>query len=97
MLFTLNILINICCHLLHAILQEALQLLSFELVYFQLAIGLMAGSLASCFNIPFDVAKSRIQGPQPQTASSAWTQEPIHEITYRQTVLTMSRIHKQEG
>ena len=29
------------------------------------AIGLAAGTFASCFNIPFDVAKSRIQGPQP--------------------------------
>ena len=29
-------------------------------------IGFTAGTLASCCNIPFDVAKSRIQGPQPE-------------------------------
>ena len=57
----------------------------------------MAGSLGCCFNIPFDVAKSRIQGPQPQIASSAWTQEPIRQITYKQTIITILKIYKQEG
>ncbi|XP_026752611.2 mitochondrial 2-oxodicarboxylate carrier [Galleria mellonella] len=31
----------------------------------KVAIGFTAGVLGSCVNIPFDVAKSRIQGPQP--------------------------------
>lgn len=59
--------------------------------------GLIAGTIASCVNIPFDVAKSRIQGPQPQVASSAWTHEPIRKITYRQTVTSMIKIYKDEG
>ena len=59
--------------------------------------GLIAGTTASCVNIPFDVAKSRIQGPQPQIASSAWSHEPIRKITYRQTLATMIKIFKNEG
>uniref|UniRef100_A0A1I7XRC6 Mitochondrial 2-oxodicarboxylate carrier n=1 Tax=Heterorhabditis bacteriophora TaxID=37862 RepID=A0A1I7XRC6_HETBA len=31
----------------------------------RIVLGFTAGSLASIFNIPFDVVKSRIQGPQP--------------------------------
>ncbi|XP_026330757.1 mitochondrial 2-oxodicarboxylate carrier isoform X2 [Hyposmocoma kahamanoa] len=31
----------------------------------KVAIGFTSGVLGSCVNIPFDVAKSRIQGPQP--------------------------------
>eukprot|EP00105_Crassostrea_gigas_P000152 XP_011411870.1 PREDICTED: mitochondrial 2-oxodicarboxylate carrier-like [Crassostrea gigas] len=31
----------------------------------KLLIGFVSGTIASCVNIPFDVAKSRIQGPQP--------------------------------
>jgi len=30
-----------------------------------MGLGFFAGSLASVVNIPYDVAKSRIQGPQP--------------------------------
>ena len=29
-------------------------------------IGVIASTLGCCFSIPFDVAKSRIQGPQPE-------------------------------
>lgn len=32
----------------------------------KVAIGFVSGTLGSVINIPFDVAKSRIQGPQPQ-------------------------------
>uniref|UniRef100_A0A915EM02 Mitochondrial 2-oxodicarboxylate carrier n=1 Tax=Ditylenchus dipsaci TaxID=166011 RepID=A0A915EM02_9BILA len=35
-------------------------------VAIRLFMGFVAGTLASITNIPFDVAKSRIQGPQPQ-------------------------------
>ncbi|KAJ8670737.1 hypothetical protein QAD02_001996 [Eretmocerus hayati] len=46
-------------------------------------IGFISGSLASCLNIPFDVAKSRIQGPDGHK--------------YRGTWKTMIAIHKSEG
>jgi len=59
--------------------------------------GLIAGTIASCFNIPFDVAKSRIQGPQPQVASDIKTHDPIRKTTYRQTFVTMIQIYKNEG
>lgn len=32
----------------------------------KVAIGFVSGTLGSVINIPFDVAKSRIQGPQPK-------------------------------
>ena len=69
----------------------------FAFFILQFAFGLVAGSIASCFNIPFDVAKSRIQGPQPQIASDISTREPIRKITYRQTFVTMIQIYKNEG
>lgn len=34
-------------------------------VGYRLFLGFIAGTIASIANIPFDVAKSRIQGPQP--------------------------------
>ena len=49
-------------------------------------IGLTAGTLASCFNIPFDVAKSRIQGPQP-------TEGRMYEGTAR----TIMQVYRNEG
>ena len=51
------------------------------------AIGLVGGSLASTFNIPFDVAKSRIQGPQPIPG----------QIKYKGTLRTIATVYKEEG
>ncbi|CAH1792224.1 unnamed protein product [Owenia fusiformis] len=50
-------------------------------------IGLAAGSLASVMNIPFDVAKSRIQGPQPVPG----------QIKYRYCFKTIAMIYREEG
>lgn len=50
-------------------------------------IGLIAGTLASCINIPFDVAKSRIQGPQPVPG----------QVKYRSCFATMLTIYREEG
>ncbi|XP_033637984.1 mitochondrial 2-oxodicarboxylate carrier-like [Asterias rubens] len=51
------------------------------------AIGLCAGTLASTINIPFDVAKSRIQGPQPVPG----------EVKYRTCFKTMKTVYAEEG
>ncbi|KAM6960930.1 mitochondrial 2-oxodicarboxylate carrier [Aplochiton taeniatus] len=51
------------------------------------AIGLVSGTISSCVNIPFDVAKSRIQGPQPVQG----------EIKYRSCFQTMGLIYREEG
>ncbi|XP_069494519.1 mitochondrial 2-oxodicarboxylate carrier isoform X2 [Ambystoma mexicanum] len=51
------------------------------------AIGLASGTLASVVNIPFDVAKSRIQGPQPVPG----------EIKYRTCWKTMGTVYTEEG
>ncbi|XP_077179265.1 mitochondrial 2-oxodicarboxylate carrier isoform X1 [Paroedura picta] len=50
-------------------------------------IGLVSGTIASIINIPFDVAKSRIQGPQPVPG----------EIKYRTCFKTMAMVFKEEG
>lgn len=50
-------------------------------------IGLASGILASVMNIPFDVAKSRIQGPQPVPG----------EIKYRYCFATLATVYKEEG
>ncbi|KAL8604797.1 hypothetical protein ACOMHN_028425 [Nucella lapillus] len=50
-------------------------------------IGLCAGTIASVVNIPFDVAKSRIQGPQPVAG----------EIKYRTCFQTMTLVYREEG
>lgn len=50
-------------------------------------IGLTAGVLGSCINIPFDVAKSRIQGPQPVPG----------QIKYRTCFATIKTVYKEEG
>ncbi|KAK3091986.1 hypothetical protein FSP39_024259 [Pinctada imbricata] len=50
-------------------------------------IGLIAGTTASCINIPFDVAKSRIQGPQPVPG----------EIKYRKCFQTIALVYREEG
>ncbi|XP_002734044.1 mitochondrial 2-oxodicarboxylate carrier-like [Saccoglossus kowalevskii] len=51
------------------------------------AIGLVSGTLATMINIPFDVAKSRIQGPQPVPG----------EVKYRACFKTMATIYREEG
>lgn len=51
------------------------------------AIGLVSGTISSCVNIPFDVAKSRIQGPQPVPG----------EIKYRTCFQTMALVYREEG
>lgn len=51
------------------------------------AIGLVSGTISSCVNIPFDVAKSRIQGPQPVAG----------QIKYRTCFQTMALVYREEG
>lgn len=53
----------------------------------KVAIGLASGTISSCVNIPFDVAKSRIQGPQPVPG----------EIKYRSCFQTMGLVYREEG
>ncbi|XP_078418934.1 mitochondrial 2-oxodicarboxylate carrier isoform X3 [Cetorhinus maximus] len=53
----------------------------------KLGIGLLSGTIASCVNIPFDVAKSRIQGPQPKPGV----------IKYRTCFSTIKTIYREEG
>lgn len=53
----------------------------------KVGIGFVSGTLASCVNIPFDVAKSRIQGPQPVAG----------EIKYRTTLGSMAIVYREEG
>ncbi|XP_061467661.1 mitochondrial 2-oxodicarboxylate carrier isoform X1 [Rhineura floridana] len=50
-------------------------------------IGLVSGTIASIVNIPFDVAKSRIQGPQPVPG----------KIKYKTCFKTMATVYKEEG
>nr|CAD2175888.1 unnamed protein product [Meloidogyne enterolobii] len=56
-------------------------------VLLKLGLGFISGSIASIANIPFDVAKSRIQGPQPKGKSR----------TYITTWQTISLIKREEG
>jgi len=49
-------------------------------------IGFTAGTLACFVNIPFDVAKSRIQGPQP-----------VAGIMYKGTFRSIFRVYREEG
>ena len=51
------------------------------------SIGLCSGILGSVINIPFDVAKSRIQGPQPVPG----------QIKYRTCFATIVTVYKEEG
>ncbi|XP_064602462.1 mitochondrial 2-oxodicarboxylate carrier-like [Liolophura sinensis] len=51
------------------------------------AIGLTGGIMASCVNIPFDVAKSRIQGPQPVPG----------QIKYKTCFRTIAIVYREEG
>lgn len=53
----------------------------------KVGIGFTAGTLGSIVNIPFDVAKSRIQGPQPVKG----------EVKYRTTFGSMATVYREEG
>ncbi|XP_030564431.1 mitochondrial 2-oxodicarboxylate carrier [Drosophila novamexicana] len=53
----------------------------------KVTIGFLAGTLACFVNIPFDVAKSRIQGPQPVA----------NQIKYRGTLSSIATVYKEEG
>lgn len=50
-------------------------------------VGFVAGVLGSTLNIPFDVAKSRIQGPQPDPAKPK----------YSSTFGAISIVYREEG
>ncbi|XP_075545419.1 mitochondrial 2-oxodicarboxylate carrier [Dermacentor variabilis] len=54
----------------------------------RLATGFVAGTGASMMNIPFDVAKSRIQGPQPG---------PPGTIKYRTCLQSVRTVYVEEG
>ena len=47
----------------------------------------VSGALACFFNIPFDVAKSRIQGPQPIPG----------QVKYHGTLRTLALVYREEG
>lgn len=53
----------------------------------RVSIGFVSGTLGSCVNIPFDVAKSRIQGPQPVPGI----------IKYKSTFGTIICVYQEEG
>lgn len=53
----------------------------------KVAIGFASGTLGSVVNIPFDVAKSRIQGPQPQAGV----------VKYKSTFPTIVTVYREEG
>ena len=53
----------------------------------QVGLGLTAGTLGCCVNIPFDVAKSRIQGPQPEQGRTK----------YRGTARAILTVYREEG
>ncbi|XP_055904782.1 mitochondrial 2-oxodicarboxylate carrier [Eupeodes corollae] len=53
----------------------------------KVAIGFTSGTIACFINIPFDVAKSRIQGPQPQAGV----------IKYKSTFGSILTVYREEG
>ena len=50
-------------------------------------IGFTGGTIASFVNIPFDVAKSRIQGPQPVPG----------EVKYNGCLRSIGIVYREEG
>ncbi len=56
-------------------------------IFRRVIIGFISGTLGSCLNIPFDVAKSRIQGPQPVPGV----------IKYKSTFGTILCVYQEEG
>ena len=53
----------------------------------KVGLGLTAGTLGCCINIPFDVAKSRIQGPQTEEG----------KVKYRGTARVILTVYMEEG
>jgi len=53
----------------------------------KVGLGLTAGTLGCCVNIPFDVAKSRIQGPQPVPGV----------VKYQGTARVIAMVYREEG
>ncbi|KFB53118.1 AGAP002939-PA-like protein [Anopheles sinensis] len=53
----------------------------------KVGIGFVSGTLGSIVNIPFDVAKSRIQGPQPVPG----------QVKYRTTFGSIATVAREEG
>uniref|UniRef100_A0A1Q3FD98 Mitochondrial 2-oxodicarboxylate carrier n=1 Tax=Culex tarsalis TaxID=7177 RepID=A0A1Q3FD98_CULTA len=53
----------------------------------KVSIGFVSGTLGSIVNIPFDVAKSRIQGPQPVPG----------QVKYKSTFGSMAVVAREEG
>jgi solute carrier family 25 2-oxodicarboxylate transporter 21 len=53
----------------------------------KVTIGFISGFLGSVINIPFDVAKSRIQGPQPQPGV----------VKYKSTAQAIGLVYREEG
>ena len=53
----------------------------------KVGLGLTAGTLGCCVNIPFDVAKSRIQGPKPEPGRNK----------YQGTARAIATVYREEG
>lgn len=59
----------------------------YQELFRKIAIGFVSGTLGCVINIPFDVAKSRIQGPQPQAGV----------VKYMSTFPTIATVYREEG
>ncbi|KAF7635087.1 hypothetical protein Mgra_00005529 [Meloidogyne graminicola] len=57
----------------------------------RLLLGFISGSIASIANIPFDVAKSRIQGPQPKIKLYITTWQTINFIKREEGIAALYR------
>ncbi|XP_064482611.1 mitochondrial 2-oxodicarboxylate carrier-like [Ornithodoros turicata] len=53
----------------------------------KMGFGVFSGCVGTCFNIPFDVAKSRIQGPQPEPG----------KVKYKTCWQSLTLVYKEEG
>jgi len=60
------------------------------------ALGFMGGAFASCFNCPFDVAKSRIQAQSSSKVKSCKAAGG-QSVQYKGTLSTIAIVYKQEG
>ena len=59
--------------------------------------GLTAGTLGCCVNIPFDVAKNRIQ-VEPVQCSAVQGPQPVPgEVKYRGTARVIGMVYREEG
>ncbi|ESO08547.1 hypothetical protein HELRODRAFT_110114 [Helobdella robusta] len=74
-------------------------------IAYRLGIGFFAGTFGSVANIPFDVAKSRIQAPQQfniiitanNNRSGNCSTFDGHTVKYRTCLATVAMIYKEEG